>query len=58
MSLKNHKYPRKDNKISMTIQDALKASMRMSPEIIYIGKMRGNSQEVKNNLHKNKRFKF
>lgn len=42
----------------MTIEDALKASMRMAPEIINIGEMRESSQKVKNNRHKKKRFKF
>lgn len=58
MSLKNHEYRRKDDKISITIEDAIKASMRMAPEIIYIGEMRENPEEVKSNLHKKKRFKF
>lgn len=40
------------------MEEAIKASMRMAPEIVYIGEMRENPEEVKSNLHKKKRFKF
>lgn len=58
MLLKNHEYPRKNDKISMTIEDAIKASMRMAPEIIYIGEMRENPEEVKSNIRNKRSFKF
>lgn len=56
MSLKNH--PRKNDKISMTIEDVIKALMRMEPEVIHIGEMSENAKEMKSNLHEKKRFKF
>lgn len=58
MSLKNHEYPRKDDKISMTIEDVIKALMRMEPEVIHIEEMSENAKEMKSNLHEKKRFKF
>lgn len=58
MSFDNHKSPIKDDKISMSIEDAIKASMRMAPEIIYIGEMRENPEEVKSNIRNKRSFKF